>query len=850
MNLKYTRYEKSKKKCEKIFSHEKKGMVINMKKTNSLNTITLNTLITIILGMIAIIILMYIGPLRGITNTKMVTSGAENNRKTGGITEEIGVLQFFVPQHSYLKSIGILIGKQEGVEYTGELVLVVAKEDLTECSEVIVPISEISSNGYYDIPINKKVTKGSTYCYSIMTRNTGQESPVLVYRSQTTAGPSEHIRLNYGGQDIPDGSLAVRYYYKTPLRLSQFCVYLFGLLFLSMALAGALRFVLGEKGKTICLKVPLIVRMVCSIAWLWFIFVAVNTIFIFKIFGGTSWDLGVYAASLITGTLTAAFLIWKAEWKLPIGTIGDKFVILIRTFGFAFYFIMFAFYFNSGVNYGHYLGIRYMYAAFGLVMVTLFHKKQIFSIWNLVYSIIYGGTTTFWLVKNTFDIDTRHLHIVAVVAGWLWGMVIIATIINICKKRMRTFSIPFSLVIGTFLTLIVVFRNTRTWPIMLLILFGLFYVQKIEEEKMSQLFHHLCNGALFAFYYFVINSLLFRPYYAYNFARYPAIFASVAVWGIFLTFVFIFAYAKVIINYKKNSNFKNMCFSYIHLSVVIGYILLSISRTAIYSCSLIVIVTSIVMLLTSYEKKVRSILKPLVCVLAIVIVLFPVVYSATRCFPAVVNRPKIHLYEEFDGTIFAGELPNSPKYMNFKKALGDIGFRVTIGIKQEETLPETEMTEAPPVAPLDENKQIVPENKPFVNESENEFSNGRIKIFKAYLEQLNLTGHDVMWLKHDGKTEAHAHNTFIQSAYDHGVITGIIFIIVGAFGFVRAILYIKRKTFQNLFTVVPLIVIIGFGVVGMTEWIFHPSNPLTFALLFVIAPLLSPLQKETTLCKK
>ena len=100
-----------------------------------------------------------------------------------------------------------------------------------------------------------------------------------------------------------------------------------------------------------------------------------------------------------------------------------------------------------------------------------------------------------------------------------------------------------------------------------------------------------------------------------------------------------------------------------------------------------------------------------------------------------------------------------------------------------------------------------------------------------------------MYLEDQYETYLHAHNIFIQSAYDHGIITGIVFLLVGIASAIRGIFYIKNKSGYGLFTFVPLIAIITFGVTGLTEWVFHPSIPLTFVLMFVQAPLLSPLRK-------
>ena len=115
-------------------------------------------------------------------------------------------------------------------------------------------------------------------------------------------------------------------------------------------------------------------------------------------------------------------------------------------------------------------------------------------------------------------------------------------------------------------------------------------------------------------------------------------------------------------------------------------------------------------------------------------------------------------------------------------------------------------------------------------------SNGRITIFRSYIKNLNLTGHDVMGAElPGGEIAVHAHNTYIQVAYDHGIIVGAVFalvilgaIIAGAAG------YLDKKNKEPLKMLV-FALAVGFVVAGMTEWVFHLCNPMTIALLLSMA---------------
>ena len=117
-------------------------------------------------------------------------------------------------------------------------------------------------------------------------------------------------------------------------------------------------------------------------------------------------------------------------------------------------------------------------------------------------------------------------------------------------------------------------------------------------------------------------------------------------------------------------------------------------------------------------------------------------------------------------------------------------------------------------------------------------SNGRITIFKSYLSQLNMTGHDEMGVPlPNGEIAVHAHNTYIQVAHDHGIPTGILFAVTLVTGLITGIRYYLRKRESEPLSLVTCAIIIGFMVAGISEWVFMYSNPMTIALMLSLAPL-------------
>ena len=134
-----------------------------------------------------------------------------------------------------------------------------------------------------------------------------------------------------------------------------------------------------------------------------------------------------------------------------------------------------------------------------------------------------------------------------------------------------------------------------------------------------------------------------------------------------------------------------------------------------------------------------------------------------------------------------------------------------------------------------------------------DISNGRMALFRRYIAQWNLTGHELMGVPlEDGTLSVHAHNTYLQVIHDHGLITGAVYVLLGVVTLVQMLryaycnLYQKRRRGEERdeYAALPLAVFIAFAVAGLVEWLFHPCNPMGFATMAVLAPLLTFQEKR------
>lgn len=809
---------------------------------NNIKQMTVKQLIVALLAVSALLACLLIWPVGAMKDTAVSSSGAETNHRTETITDERTVAQTFVPQHDYIRSIGILLDRDNDNSYIGDFFLEIIDSAGNRQRQVFSKIYKMNdmSKGYQKLSVNLKVIAGVPYIIQISTAQTQGQPIRLAYRTKSSAGPVENQTLYYAGEEIPDASLACSYTYGTPMGKRQILVYdlFFAALFF---VATALLDKLTQKYNGLNEKVTLSAAMRCVATTLlaWVLLFSVYYLFVRKAFGGNSWDFAVYGMALLLIAVIGSYVIWHIQLPERERWSVKNIPVVVRVVSFAVYFSLYAPYFNSGSNYGHYLNGSYMSIAFAIVILSFFTIRQLCNCKTIVLSIIYWCVcgASFLYHIHGLNGEQRILRIWEYVGGWLWAVVILITVCNLCRKQYNRMVIPYIAVIATFFALTWIFRHEKYWPIYMTVCFGLLYMQKREKEQVAQLLRSFCQGAVLSFWYEVIFCLLYRPYHHYVFSRYPMQFSSVALTGLYLFFILIAVLLLTMDKYLTKPGLKDMWFWYVTLGTVSSYLFLSVSRTALLGTIAVAIVLFVLLCAIWFQKNRKRIALIIGTMFLSFCMLVPVVYTLTRCVPAVVDAPVLYPYEEFKDRIYQGEEKDSNRYMNVQSLLELVTGRISVmmgGSSDVDELQETEMA----ISSEEENISRG-------NESAGEVTNGRTDIFRMYLKRLNWTGHDSMVITVDDTVYAHAHNTFIQVFYDHGILCGIVFLCLGMFTLVRSVLLVSREKEQGIMMAAPLLFLVGFAAAGMAEWVFQPVIPLGFGVLFMIYPLLSPIKKQS-----
>jgi len=385
----------------------------------------------------------------------------------------------------------------------------------------------------------------------------------------------------------------------------------------------------------------------------------------------------------------------------------------------------------------------------------------------------------------------------------------------------------------------------------------MFFLRFMTARK-SRFLKNFANGILLSFGLVALFCFIHRPHHYWMLYRYGGIFHTVACTGMYLAVVFGAAAGKLFGTLKDRENMVLCCpFECFLVSVVAGYIFLTMSRTA-YLSAFVTAALVAALAAFAFHKLPSNVWKEIGILSLMALLCFPLVFTAVRMIPAVVNEPIRYDLEHQDRgfMVYRGDPIDSDKYMTVPRFFSTLFGR----FQKEEAVTEEEEADGEAsgvgvqeeylvyVGTDSEGMDIRPaagggdgggdEDDGEQEEEQNDVSNGRFAIFIDYVKALSFEGHEKMALvNEEGKEHVHAHNSYLQVAYNFGMIAGVVFLVICAISLWCSIRLAMTQGEQFGIYIVPFALVIVFGLISVTEWAFHPCIPAGFCFL-LMQPLL------------
>lgn len=807
-------------------------------------------------------------PLRLVNETIVSDSKKQMVMESEEITSDYVVQQMFIAQYDKLKNIDIYFTDGTVGE---EFNFVLYDAAMNRIMQQIIKTEDMEAiPGYCRVQVNIDTEVGREYYFLLQ----GIDGAFRVaYEDRETSGNIYSGTLYYGNVEDTDHCIITSYEYEVPLRKGRTlaCDALFVLSGILVSVFTG-RYYRKRPEKNTLLTVERTVRAVCNPLVVAAGALSCIAVYPCRLFTTNTVSIIFYEASIV---LTVGLLLYAVNHnRTGLATDRTVFDLLKENWQNFLQSALFAGaiwaccnYMNGLYEIHHTVAYRQQLIFFALSVIVTYKAKDLWNLLNLGYLVLavlvglryYNNTVA--ALENPEELEILVVKL-TVWAGILSGLVIWGSVRFLVRGQVRNLSVWYCVLVGIFFAMIIRYRNTRGWPIYLVCSFVLFYLNMAAWDKKAALLRNICNGILLHFGAMVIYCLLHRPYMFFQYYRYPFIFHTVTMSAVYLALVVCAAMVKFLDAYGKRPKLAAVYKELFMVGVSAVYLLLTLSRTGY----LAIVVTALIMIPVacfSLRHRWRGILNCIGMMLIAAVLCFPMTFTAQRMIPAVAASPKMHEIEELPTEIMHGRYMDSYYYITIQRFIQVFQMKI-LGIPEEKSLRAIYMvSDAGEEIPghsllvkegeilLASSQDMVANGEDTKNESdsaetpgqefeeEESYTNGRLEIFRLYYQNLNQIGHDDMGIMEpNGNYNVHAHNIYLQVAYDHGIYVGFLFLVLGAGTLVQAAVYFHKRKNDRVCAALPLALLILFAVAGLTEWIFHPCNSIAFCLLLTMTPLL------------
>lgn len=715
--------------------------------------------------------------------------------------------------------------------------------------------------GFVHIPVGYDLVKDQEYYFTLE----GLTADMTVaYEARETSTSIVNGFMSYGGVEIQRYNVIIRYEYSNPFVWWKVVIFGLAIAAAASALVWCVSRLFEKKFTDRDIKVHTIFKVVLNP-----LVIIAGGVLCLMIFPGRKFGTGVlnylfYGGSVILLTVLILLLInMKRKGNEPLINVEQFKKNLpgyLASICFAGAFWYCYEYMNGLYEIHHDYAERRMLIWFFLGLICTFAKKELLRIRNLIYVVI-AGVGVFFHIKPHRGLgeeeDIYKLQGYIIIIGGLFLLLLISSLISAIRNKKignKKICLPYILFFALLLGLMIAFRNGRQWVVVLIVIFVLFYLRMWLWDNSKQILTILSNAIVFNFLYMVIFSLLHRPYHKYIFFRYGLGYHTVTTTAVYLSLVMSVLYAKAFLKYRDTHSVVSSWPELILLGIGNVYLLLTLSRNGI----LTVIITALFLIILLICMDKGKTWKMLVRYIAISVIslclMFPIVFTATRIMPAIANDPILSEIEEFGQHIEKGVPSDSERYMDIKHFY-NVALYKLLGINkadfallERDSLDEfkwndlkylvKEIQYRDDIYVVDDTVLLASNEEDIAGtDSLNNLSNGRIEIYRTYIDNWNMQGHEKMSVEApNGESIVHAHNVYLQVIHDHGLITGIVFTLFGIISFILLLVrFIKTKNDKMIYS---LAIVIAFAVSGVAEWNFHLCNAFGLSVFMALTPLL------------
>lgn len=372
-------------------------------------------------------------------------------------------------------------------------------------------------------------------------------------------------------------------------------------------------------------------------------------------------------------------------------------------------------------------------------------------------------------------------------------------------------------------------RSGRVWPAWFLLMFGIFYVTGFGSKDRDALMDGMVDGTILSFFLLQIFAYGFRPY---DVVRYLGAFNNSNITALHYLLVYAMILFKLHLLHQRGAKKGWKLFYFIGACGLLGFMLLTMARTAWGVAFLITVLYGILVIRRIWHKSLAGVLGRFLALGMTAVLLFPAVFGTVRWLPTILHHPIWFLDEYTVDKVHSFDPPNSWKYVELDEFMETLLGRIW-GTFQTGRIPSPFVLVAH--AQEDTNRTIE-----LVGPEGMDLSlNIRLSIIKAYLEDLNLLGHN----QYEGHYQFaeidymawHAQNVWLQIAFYYGIPSGILFLVLTVLLLRQHYRGLKAHP-DNVYGIIPFFICVLFFGYGLMETVWNIGQLVLFLLFFVQHP--------------
>ncbi len=382
------------------------------------------------------------------------------------------------------------------------------------------------------------------------------------------------------------------------------------------------------------------------------------------------------------------------------------------------------------------------------------------------------------------------------------------------KKVPKSFVIFWLIIWGTYLlNTVFISTNFLPIPVLVLFLFPILYFA-VPKEKQANLFSLSTKAVSIMLCFFIISSLLIRPFIG---RPYVGVFANANYVGQFLTIIFALLMPTI------NVGDENKWFNYILIGFCAAFTFASLSRTSWLACATVGVLWLIYQAYNCKKQDVKKLIQIILKLIISTILAFVILLLSTAAFFDISGISKLGLPQlEAD----AYKLLDEETDFAWQDRFSSFAYRINSNF-----LPD-EFYELLVDGDSETDSDTDSEN---LSEVINSFSSNRIYSWNKYKETVGFIAtpeSERPYVNDTGGASSDAHNTFFEIAFHGGLLTAIGFVVLKIYLLYKSFFLAVRNKNDKEY-LYSLLIVGAMVTTGIFASIYSPTNSLLGFMFYV-----------------